>query len=112
MTEQKCLGFAELLKQAETVESIVAEFGDLEAKVELRMKNRKVLEAMGKRKVVSVDVLKPLIPKIEEALAFIDHIQDHINHGDKGVHKDAHVICKFCGRTPKEIVDLNRECQP
>jgi len=109
----KCLGFAELLKQAKTLPQVV-ETCDF-------IRKRECCNCFGqceyegtehyKGKWVSVDVLKPLIPKIEEALAFIDHIQEHINHGDKGVRKDAHVICKFCGRTPKEIVDFNRACQ-
>jgi len=100
----KCLGFNELLKQAESVEEIVTIFEQMESRVELKLEDRRALNKFGKKRMVSVDVLKgfslvkehPLRNAIQGVIYQQKQIQMNFEH--EWMKETKHKIDEFAQR--------------
>ena len=77
-------------------------FADYKEGVEVKTLSPESKKAARKAKIVE----REIIDRINKSLLFVEHLEDHIKRGDRGVDpKTAKVMCKFCGKTIDQIAD-------
>ena len=119
----KCVAFNELLKQAESVEEIATIFEQMESRVELKLEDRRALHRFGKKRMVSVDVLKGfcLVKEhrlrklltiisnlIEQTQAENDKLLETVNEDQQCPDQDAQVALRSAYWNSAYIVGLQQ----